>query len=118
MRHKRRSVVRAAWSASSAIAYQVNEVFVSAASAWEVSTKRRLGRLSGMPRVAARFLDLVNADGFIRLPVDERHALRAGAYRHEHRDPFDRMLAGQAELENLRLVTCDEALSAFGGRRL
>jgi PIN domain nuclease of toxin-antitoxin system len=93
-----------------------NEVFVSAASAWEISTKQRLGKLAGVPGVAERYGDLVAADGFRHLVVDHRHALRAGAYPLEHRDPFDRMLAAQSELERLPLVTRDPAFALFATR--
>ena len=67
------------------------------------------GQAGGSP--ACR--NLVTADGFLHLPVTHAHALRAGAYAVAHRDPFDRMLAAQAELESLPLLTCDPALAAF-----
>lgn len=95
-----------------------NEVFVSAASAWEISTKERLGKLGGLPAVAERFAELVQADGFAHLAIDHRHALRAGGFDMDHRDPFDRMLAAQGELERLVLVTLDPALALFGVRTL
>ena len=105
-------------AAKAAIADEANEILVSAASAWEVATKHRLGKLAEVPGAAPRFAELVAADGFTPLPVDQRHALRAGAWPQEHRDPFDRMLAAQAELEGLTLVTCDSALAGFGCRQL
>ena len=103
--------------AQRAIRDEGNEVFVSAASAWEVAIKQRLGKLEEVPEAAARFAELVRADGFTPLPMQQRHALRAGGYASEHRDPFDRMLAAQAELEALLLVTADPALAAFPGPR-
>ena len=90
-----------------------NQVLVSAVSAWEIATKQRLGKLQGIAPVADWYSDLVAADGFLHLPVTHAHALRAGAYAMAHRDPFDRMLAAQAELESLPLLTCDAALAAF-----
>ena len=104
--------------ARAAIADDRNEVFVSAASAWEVAIKQRLGKLPGLPDAEARFVELVAADGFMTLPMSQHHALRAGGYAQPHRDPFDRMLAAQSEIEGLTLVTCDAALAAFAGRRL
>ena len=104
--------------ARAAIADEANEVFVSAASAWEIATKSRIGKLDGIPQAVARFDELVRADGFRHLPVDHRHALRAGGYPQEHRDPFDRMLAAQSELESLALVTLDPAFVEFGTRTL
>jgi PIN domain nuclease of toxin-antitoxin system len=91
-----------------------NEVFVSAASAWEISTKQRLGKLSELPDVTTRFAELVAADGFTHLAVNSLHSLRAGGYDAAHRDPFDRMLAAQSELESLPLVTRDPAFVHFG----
>ena len=90
-----------------------NQVLVSAVSAWEIASKQRLGKLQGIAPVAQWYSDLVAADGFLHLPVIHAHALRAGAYAVAHRDPFDRMLAAQAELESLPLLTCDPALAAF-----
>lgn len=63
-------------------------------------------------------LELVTADGFTPLAMEQQHALRAGAYPQDHRDPFDRMLAAQSEIENAALVTCDPALAAFPCDRL
>ncbi len=105
-------------AARTAIGDRENEVFVSAASAWEVATKQRLGKLKGVPQVTERFAELVGADGFIHLPITHRHSLRAGSYTREHRDPFDRVLAAQAELDALVLVTRDAALSSFPVRTL
>ena len=79
--------------------------FVSAASAWEIATQQRLGKLEGVPQVSERYAELVAADGFQHLAIDHRHALGAGCCTVEHRDPFDRMLAAQSELERLPLVT-------------
>lgn len=92
------------------------EVWVSAASAWEIATKQRLGKLPGFGPVQQWFFDLAAADGFSVLDISAAHALRAGAYTTAHRDPFDRVLAAQADLERLDLVTCDSALAHFGCR--
>lgn len=100
-------------SARSAIADEANAIYASAASAWEIATKQRLGKLDEVPQAAERFAELVAADGFIHLPVSYLHALRAGGYRLAHRDPFDRILAAQSELDAMVLVTCDPAFTAF-----
>ncbi len=99
--------------ARNAIVDDANEILVSAASAWEIATKQRLGKLEGMPQVGERFAELIAADGFVHLPITHLHAIRAGGYRLEHRDPFDRMLAAQSELEAIALVTNDAAISRF-----
>ena len=88
-------------------------VFVSAASAWEIATKVRLGRLAQHGDAVAQFDELLREDDFRPLSVTCRHGLRAGSYPSEHGDPFDRMLAAQAELESLTLVTPDVAFSEF-----
>ncbi len=100
-------------SARDRIANPKNEIVVSAASAWEVTTKARLGKLPGLEAAAARFTELVAADGFTELPITQPHALRAGGYPLEHRDPFDRMLAAQSEIEAMPIISRDPALSAF-----
>ena len=101
-----------------AISDPESTVFVSAASAWEVATKMRLGRLAAHERAVSRFHELVAADAFGHLPITYRHALQAGGYRVDHNDPFDRMLAAQAELESLDLVTIDAAFEKFPVRTL
>ena len=100
--------------ARAAISDPRNEILVSAASAWEISTKQRLGKLSGVPQASVRFNELVLLDGFNHLPVNHGHAVRAGAFEVDHRDPFDRMLAAQSELERCALVTLDPAFALFG----
>ena len=100
--------------ARAAVLDERNEVFVSAASAWEIATKQRLGKLQGVPDLqAARLQQLLAADGFGTLAITPAHALRAGAHPALHRDPFDRMLAAQAELEGLQRVTTDPAFAQF-----
>ena len=96
-----------------AIADEGNQVLVSAASAWEIATKFRLGKLSHAAQALDRFNELVAADGFEHLPISYLHSLKAGAYSNEHRDPFDRMLAAQADLEKAVLVTLDPVFSGF-----
>lgn len=91
------------------------EVWVSAASAWEVATKQRLGKLPGLPvDLCANWLTLLREDGFQPLDITTDHALLAGQLNSEHRDPFDRMLVAQALAEEAVLVTSDAALKSFG----
>ncbi len=95
------------------IADQSNTILVSAASAWEIATKHRLGKLPHAETAVDQYLDLVSADGFEHLPVSARHALKAGALDHRHHDPFDRMLAAQCLLDGLPLVTCDPVFDSM-----
>lgn len=90
-----------------------HEILVSAASAWEIATKYRLGKLAMAEQLLAGYGSLIEEEGFRHLDVGHRHALRAGTYPVAHGDPFDRMLAAQAEIENVQLVSCDPAFSAF-----
>ena len=88
-------------------------VFVSAASVWELSLKHHQGKLPELATAIADLPGLLQADGFQPLPISIAHGLRAGGYSQPHRDPFDRMLAAQAELEGLVLITADPQLSDF-----
>lgn len=91
-----------------------NDVFVSAATAWEMATKVRKGQLPDMAHALPTFHDDVVRDGFHHLSVTTAHGLRGGAMPGTHKDPFDRMLAAQALLENLTVVTRDRAIASFG----
>jgi PIN domain nuclease of toxin-antitoxin system len=102
---------RLSYRAREAIGDEANQIFISAASAWEISTKHRLGKLQEAAAAVTRFDELVAADGFEHLPMRHYHALRAGAFVQAHADPFDRMLAAQCELEKLELVTRDAVFS-------
>lgn len=90
-----------------------NAIFVSAASAWEIATKFRLGKLPQAEGAMERFNELIQADGFEHLVMTYLHAMKSGTYHQAHRDPFDRMLAAQSEIENLPIISRDSALSAF-----
>jgi PIN domain nuclease of toxin-antitoxin system len=89
-------------------------VFVSSVVAWELTNKVRSGKWPAAQPVAARFFDVVRDYGFLPLPISLEHAHLAGSMSGQHRDPFDRMLAAQAQVEGLRLVTADPAFRAFG----
>ncbi len=91
-----------------------NEVLVSSASAWEVCTKHRLGKLPAAAQLADDFVSWILRAGFVELPVSIRHAQHAGNWPQAHRDPFDRMLAAQSHLESLPLISRDPALKMFG----
>ncbi|HUY95861.1 MAG TPA: type II toxin-antitoxin system VapC family toxin [Terracidiphilus sp.] len=95
-----------------------NEFFVSAASAWEIATKFRLGKLPHAQVLVGNFIPAITAAGYLLLPISVEHALRAGSLPGSHRDPFDRMLAGQSIHEDIPLLSNDERLDAFGVRRI
>ena len=87
-----------------------DDVFVSAASAWEVSIKAGIGQL----RLTASFADGVAQSGFVPLPINLHHAAVAGELPPHHHDPFDRMLLAQARLERLTLISHDRRLEPYG----
>ena len=93
-------------------------VLVSAASVWEISLKHHQGRLPELSGAITDLPGLLQADGFEALPISLAHGLRAGGYSQPHRDPFDRMLAAQSELDRLVLLTADPQLSTFPCRTL
>jgi PIN domain nuclease of toxin-antitoxin system len=104
--------------ARDAIADPSNDVFVSAASAWEIATKHRIGKLPEAGLLAADVAGFVSEQGFIELPVTIRHGQLAGSLPGIHKDPFDRILVAQAILADMQLVSRDEILSAYGIARL
>lgn len=94
------------------------EVLVSAATAWEIATKVRLGKLPGAGEVAENFLEMVATQGFRVLAISAEDALLAGSLDSNHRDPFDRMLAAQARRRRLQIASRDAALERLGAERL
>ena len=86
-----------------------NDVFVSAASIWELAIKRAAGRL----RLPETFLETVKATRFEMLAVRAEHAWTVGSLPPHHRDPFDRLLVAQAQLEQLTIVTRDPLISRY-----
>jgi PIN domain nuclease of toxin-antitoxin system len=95
-----------------------NDVFVSAASAWEIATKHRLGKLPEAQLVASNVLATIESQQFTPLAVSVLHGQAAGALAGDHRDPFDRMLMAQALIENLTLVSNEHTFDSYGVQRL
>ena len=100
-----------------AISNESNTILVSAASAWEITTKARIGKLPGAIDVAADVAGCVASQGFTPLDITLLHAQRAGNLTGEHRDPFDRMLIAQAQLEDVAIVSDDDVFDAYDVRR-
>jgi PIN domain nuclease of toxin-antitoxin system len=105
-------------TARTAIAEERNDIFVSAASAWEIATKYRLGKLPGAAAIAGALDDAIADQSFIGLPISIRHGQVGGALPGPHRDPFDRMLIAQAIVENLVLVSNELTFDIYGVARL
>jgi len=90
-----------------------NELFFSAASGWEISIKVQLGRLK-LPEEPERFIPEQLRMNFIRsLPIQMRHALFVSTLPNHHRDPFDRMLVAQAQLEEMSVLSADLQMSRY-----
>jgi PIN domain nuclease of toxin-antitoxin system len=105
-------------TAREAIADPANDVFVSAASAWEIATKHRIGKLPIAAGIAANVERAVATQGFMELPVTIRDGQVAGGLPAIHKDPFDRMLIAQAVLDDLVLVSNEVLFNAYGVARL
>lgn len=97
--------------ALSALADPVNEVYVSAASAWEIAIKTRLGRLAGAALLATWEATLTSMS-VTDLPVSSADAATAGLLSWDHRDPFDRMIVAQATCRGLTIATSDATILA------
>ncbi|MCY4388049.1 MAG: type II toxin-antitoxin system VapC family toxin [Desulfurellaceae bacterium] len=101
-----------------AIADEANEVLISAASAWEITTKHRLGKLPGADLIAADVAEAIANQGFGELAITVDDASRAGALPGLHRAPFDRMLIAQALTHNLVFISNESLFDQYGVRRL
>lgn len=95
-----------------------NEILVSAASAWEIATKVRLGKLPSGEELVGELNRYLDPLGFEALPVLLQHAVRAGRLPGEHRDPFDRMLIAQAQAESLAIISNDRIFDAYHVQRV
>jgi PIN domain nuclease of toxin-antitoxin system len=105
-------------AARAAVADSDNEVYVSAVSAWEISTKFRIGKL---PKAAALANDIASAiagQAFSELTITVPHAQHAGALPGPLRDPFDRMLIAQSVLDSIPLVSNEEIFDRYGVKRI
>jgi PIN domain nuclease of toxin-antitoxin system len=105
-------------AARQAIENPGNEVFVSAASAWEIATKHRLGKLASLGPLANDISGVLLGLGFAALPINLSEGEAAGRLPGPHRDPFDRMLIAQALAESLTLVSNERLFDRYGVPRL
>jgi PIN domain nuclease of toxin-antitoxin system len=94
-----------------------NVVIVSAASAWEMATKVRLGRIPAASDITRNFQEYLTQSGFESLSVSAAHGIRAGLLPGPQRDPFDRMLIAQAQAEDLTIISNERAFDSYGIRR-
>jgi PIN domain nuclease of toxin-antitoxin system len=104
-------------SARKLIANKNNDILVSAASAWEIATKVRLGKLPIAIDLAHDFSAYLDRERFETLAVSAEHGIRAGLLQGPHKDLFDRMLIAQALAENLAIVSNDVVFDGYGVKR-
>ena len=104
--------------ARKAIGADKNRGLISAASAWEIATKYRIGKLPGVGSIVRNLGAVIADQGFTDLPISLYHAQVAGTLPGIHRDPFDRILIAQALLEKLFIVSNEQQFDAFGVSRL
>ena len=105
-------------SAATAIANPGNEILVSAASAWEIATKVRLGKFPEAVPLERRFLETVADAGYTMIAIEPEVALRAGRLTASHGDPFDRIIAAHALALDIPIISKDPQLDQFGIRRI
>ena len=105
-------------AARRAVDDSLNDVVVSAATAWEITTKHRVGKLPEAEAVARDVTASIASQGFEELAITVNDAERAGRLPGAHRDPFDRMLIAQALTHNLTVVSIDSIFDRFGVSRL
>ncbi|MCL2636994.1 MAG: type II toxin-antitoxin system VapC family toxin [Oscillospiraceae bacterium] len=89
------------------------QIYLSAVSAYEIKNKHRMGKLPDFDDIAKDYFNFVEILNVLTLPISEKHAHFASSFDWSHRDPFDRMLAAQASIENLTLITNDEAFNSL-----
>ncbi len=104
--------------AREAIGDETNSVAVSAASAMEIATKFRIGRLPDAALLAQDFEAIIADQGFAELSISVQHARLAGEMKIAHRDPFDRLLIAQSQAEDMALVSNEMLFDSFAVKRL
>lgn len=105
-------------SARATIEDDAHDILVSAATAWEITTKHRLGKLPDVAMIASDVEGALTRQGFRPLSISMKHAELSGRLPGPHRDPFDRMLIAQALTDNLILISNETRFDAFGVQRL
>ncbi|MCJ9674110.1 MULTISPECIES: type II toxin-antitoxin system VapC family toxin [unclassified Neorhizobium] len=91
-----------------------NDIYVSVASAWEIATKHKKGKLPTAISVLPNFSEVVQENGFADLPITSAHMVRSVLLPGIHQDPFDRILAAQAIIEDMALISIDEKMAPLG----
>ena len=101
-------------SARAFIADGTNDLVLSAATAWEIAIKHTKGQLQLPDLPEAYVASRIGLDGLDPLAIELSHAIRAGTLPPIHRDPFDRLLVAQSQLEDLPILTSDPNIARYG----
>ena len=109
---------RLSLKARKAITAHASTIYISAASAYELVYKYRAGQIPAVGALVLRLDEDLAERGFTMLPISFEHGRKAGDLPLGHRDPFDRLLAAQAIVEDMAIVSNDEKLSALGAKRV
>ncbi|HLI64043.1 MAG TPA: type II toxin-antitoxin system VapC family toxin [Terriglobales bacterium] len=103
--------------AQSAIRSTANAMVISAVVPWELAIKTNLGKFDSQALLSG-WDEVLSAQGFSELPISSAHAIRAGLLPRHHRDPFDRMLAAQAQITGWPIISADRIFDFYGVRRI
>lgn len=95
-----------------------NELFLSVASIWEMSIKASLGKLILQQPIAQIISEQVQSNGLQLINIETAHALAVASLPWHHRDPFDRLIIAQSQLENLTILGCDSVMDAYEVKRV
>src|SRR5580704_5894539 len=95
-----------------------NTFLVSAASAWELAIKYKLGKFHKVGDLVSDFSGRIDREGFQLLPISAEHGIRAGLLPGPHKDPFDRMLIAQSQAENIPIISNETSFDSYGVRLL
>jgi PIN domain nuclease of toxin-antitoxin system len=104
-------------AARSAIGATANSMVISAVVPWELAIKTNIGKFNSQV-VLSQWQEILDAQGFSELPIDSSHAIRAGLLPRHHNDPFDRVLAAQAQATGWPVISADPVFEAYGVRRI
>lgn len=104
-------------SAKGAIESRINSIMISAVVPWELAIKTNIGKLR-VHGLLANWASKILAEGFLEIPVESAHAIRAGLLPRHHKDPFDRMLVAQAQATGWPIISADPVFDRYGVRRI
>ncbi len=109
--------IRLSAPARGVINSRANSIVISAVVPWELAIKTNFGKFDSQV-LLSRWSEILDVQGFTELPIDSVHSIRAGLLPGHHKDPFDRMLAAQAQVTGWPIVSADRVFDFYGVRRI